>query len=1312
MRRPLLIAATVAVVILTILVVLPKFIDINNYRGQIAETLEKTLHRKVKLGEIRLSLMGGPRVRLANVEIADRARSGGAPAVTIEGIDVSLKLLPLLSRRIEVSKLTLRRPTVLLTISKDGRTNFSDLIRPPSPGKLKALPPPGETTPPPKAPPPPSASTLPSGLSISRLNIQDGTITIIDRHTVPGKTLTHRLEDLEVRLRDVSLERPIDFDVAATLVRKTRQPFRLKGTVGPIGTNPQPGKIPISMAVKTKGLEIAPLHPYLGDSIPVTNLAGSLTSDFTFTQENSGRLAVDGSAHFEGLDFTAPAYDYRPPKPLTLSVDQSIQVDFKADTIRVERFRVTIGNSTIAASGAVAKASTEPEIDIKVTSDGASLEDLAKLDPSLPDRLPPGMTLSGPLAIEVNVRGTLSDFTARGFVDAKRTRLAWKGLLDKEAGVASALRFDGRYDGRRLTLRKIHLDLHTLKLDASGSVTNLTQPIVDLKLATNTVSLAGWERVLPALKGNPLHGQFSFTGEVSGSKADPANSRVSGRLVLSKVGPVEKIFTLAPPLKSYWPKDLALAGTATADVTIQGTMQSFDITGKVDLKEGDFRYGELLKKPRGERANLTFSGRYRGGDVTIEQFSLAIKDLEVSGRGSVKNLKDPVVDLALRTSRVDLARWVPAGKKLTGQVSLAVGVKGRVSKPETLVFTQSDITVSGIGPLETVLETLPALRAALPPGFKMSGKADASVSFSGSFPKLSGRAVVDLTKVGLHHPDWIIKPSGQPARVVVEGRYTGKSFTLKTFEAILGKDWIRGAAHVADLDQPRGSLTVASSPVKLERLAESLPFLKRYGLAGTVSVDIHVQGDTARLKDVQAKGIVEVRDLKARLPQLAAPLEKMTGTIELKGQEVILKKFTLAYGDSILSLSATVRGFDAPQVSFNLDAPRLVLHQWKAAEKKERASIDPPRAEENFGPPARILLVKAPERPDDWLSWFKKVSASGDVRVRQVVYNDLLLENLQAKTSLRQGVFILNRLTFGLHGGRYDGSAVVDLDPASARFSFRSSLVGVDVNKLLTANAKLPNTIWGRLQATLDIRGRGHTAAALLPTLSGRGQATVTDGQINMAIVRDLLNNMPIFKLAGIIPGFQKLNTCKAQFTRQETTPFRTLTMPITINRGIAAVAPSTLMLDSQDIDVVTGANPGVIDLPRQEINFRDIWAVFSPELTDQCLGADAKPVLTDSAGRMTFPFACRGSFRGGHRPKCRPDERYLLNAGLRLASQKLFKGKGGGIGGLLGEVLGGGSPLPPPVQPGSQQPTQPSQPGSQTLPLPGGLEDLLKIIQ
>ncbi|MFQ6672132.1 MAG: DUF748 domain-containing protein, partial [Candidatus Tectimicrobiota bacterium] len=958
MRRALLIAAIAVGVILTILVVLPTFIDVNRYRAQIATTLEKTLHRKVTLGEIRLGLLGGPRLRVADVAIADEAKFGEGPAVTAEGLDVRLQLLPLLSRRIAFSKLALRRPTIRLTILEDGRTNFSDLLGAAPPGRLKAPPSPGT------APPAPRAPTPPAGLTVSRLDILGGTLSVIDHHTVPGTPLTHRLEDLDIRLRDVSRDSPIEFDVAGTLVRETRQPFRLKGVVGPVGASPQPAQLPITMSVQTQGLELAPLQPYVRDLYPITILAGSVTSDITLTRKIPDRLATQGSIRFEAVEFADPTTGYRPPGPLTLEVDQSIEANLKAGTIKAERFRITIGNSTIVGSGTVAKVRTVPELDLQVRSDGVALEDLAQLDPSLPDRLPPGLTLSGPLALEIAYQGTLSDFTARGSVDAKRSQLAWKGLVAKAAGVPAKLRFDSSYDGRSLTLRETHLDLATLTLDASGSITDLAHPTVDLNLATNTVGLAGWERVLPVLKKNPLHGQVSFTGKVAGSTRDPAKSRLAGRLVLSKVGPVETILTLVPALKASWPRDLALAGTATAEVAFDGTLESFDITGKADLKDGDFRYGELLTKPRGERANLTLKGRYRGGDVTIEQIALAIKDLEATGRASAKNLEDPVIDLALRTNQVDLAQWSPAGKRLTGKVGLVVGVKGQLFTPEALAFTQAKLTASGIGPLETVLEALPSVRESLPKGFKMKGRADVSVSLSGSYPNLSGRAVVDLTQASLHHPDWVVKPAGRPARLAVEGRNSDKALTVKAFEAILGKDWVRGSAHVADFDQPRGSLTVASSPMKLEQLAEALPVLKRYGLAGSVTVDINVQGDTARLKQAQAKGIVEVKELKARLPQLAAPLEKMTGTLELKGQEATLKRFVVAYGDSLVSLSATARGFDAPQVAFALDAPRLVLDQWKAP-KKKRPLRRPKASREPAGPAslAQIVLVKAPARP-------------------------------------------------------------------------------------------------------------------------------------------------------------------------------------------------------------------------------------------------------------------------------------------------------------------------------------------------------------
>lgn len=1287
MRKVLVAGLAVLLLIFTVLVALPSFIELNRYKGKFETTLEKALQRPVKMGDIRLGLLFGPSLRVSDVAISDREEFGGQESVAMEEMEVRIALLPLLSRRIVVRKMVAHHPSIRLTIAEDGRTNFSDLIKPEPEPRGE---PPREPAPPREAP-----AARGAGLTVSRFDVRGGTVTVVDRHTVAGTTLTHRLEDLDIFLRDVSFDSPIGFDLSGAVVRDTRQTFHLKGRVGPVSVSPDPAKLPITISVVSKGLELAPLQPYVGDLLPIKIRSGSVTSDVSLTRRLHERLEAKGSVRFEDMDFTATASGYSPPKPLSLALDHSVRVDLESDTIEADHFRLTIGGSKVDIAGKVTQARTSPRLDLSIKSDGLALGDLVRLDPALPSRLPQGLGVSGPMALDVDYEGSLSAFSARGFVDATRAGLAWKKLVDKASGVPAALRFEGSYDGKKLTIGRAHLELHSMKLDTSGSVTNLSSPSMKLKLSTNEVSLDGWEKVLPVLKKNPLRGRFSFTAEVEGSTAEPAKSQLDVKLALREVGPVERLFTIAPALKASWPRDLDLAGTASADIDFQGTMDAFEIDGQMDLRNGNFRYGSLLEKPRGEQAQLKLKGRYAGGDVTVENIDLALKDLQATGKGSIKDVTNPFIDIYLSTEPVDVARWAPAGRSFVGRLRLALGAKGWLNKPEALSFTKVELEALGLGPLEKVMEALPSLRASLPEGFKLDGIADASVSFSGTYPKLSGRAEFDLTRAGLRHPDWVVKPSGSPARLLIDGSYTGEALTLKSFEVALGEDWVRGAAHLVNLDKPRGSLSLASSTLEMEELSRTLPLLSRYGLAGSVSVDVQLRGDTERLKEAQAKGRVELRRLQTQIEQLPAPLKEVTGTLELSGQEANLKQFTVVFGDNIVRLNASVRGFDAPTVDFILDSPSLNLHQLKPQRRQQpKALAGPPPPGGDRGTATKgASQAGGRAGSDGWFGWIKKVTATGRMRVQRAVYEDWVLSNLQAKTSLRRGIFLLNHLTFGLHGGRYDGSAVLDLDPASGVFSFQSSLNGVDVNELLSTHADLPNTVWGRLQANLDIKGRANAAQELLPTISGQGQLTVTDGHMNMALVRDLLNNMPVLKLVGLIPGFQKLNYCTRQFTSQDTTPFRYLILPVSLNRGVAAVAPSTLVLDSKDIDVVTGPRPGVIDLPRQEIHLRDIRAVFSPELTDMCLGSDAKPLLADAAGRMTFPFAMDGSFRDGRFPKPRPDERFLLET-----IQKAMAGQ------FLNRVLGGGSSQPAPQQPGQSSPQ---------TPLPGGsLEDLLKIIK
>lgn len=73
--KPAMIAAGVVVVLLLALLVIPRFIDINTYRGQITSQLERTLGRSVKLGAMELGLLPSVKIKVDEVVIGDDPNS-------------------------------------------------------------------------------------------------------------------------------------------------------------------------------------------------------------------------------------------------------------------------------------------------------------------------------------------------------------------------------------------------------------------------------------------------------------------------------------------------------------------------------------------------------------------------------------------------------------------------------------------------------------------------------------------------------------------------------------------------------------------------------------------------------------------------------------------------------------------------------------------------------------------------------------------------------------------------------------------------------------------------------------------------------------------------------------------------------------------------------------------------------------------------------------------------------------------------------------------------------------------------------------
>src|SRR5271169_2651860 len=120
MRKLAIAVAIVVVVILVVILVLPHLIDVNQYRGQIQTELQQRLNRPVQLGALSLGVFP-VRIEAKNVVIGeDPSFHSTVPFTQVAELDVSVKLLPLLMKNIEIDSLELKRPSIELIRNAQG----------------------------------------------------------------------------------------------------------------------------------------------------------------------------------------------------------------------------------------------------------------------------------------------------------------------------------------------------------------------------------------------------------------------------------------------------------------------------------------------------------------------------------------------------------------------------------------------------------------------------------------------------------------------------------------------------------------------------------------------------------------------------------------------------------------------------------------------------------------------------------------------------------------------------------------------------------------------------------------------------------------------------------------------------------------------------------------------------------------------------------------------------------------------------------------------------------------------------------------
>ncbi len=118
----------VVVLVLAAVIIIPLVVDPNDYRDRIAAAVEEETGRSFEIeGELSLSVFPWLGLEVGRMRLGNPPGFGDAPFAEIASAGVGAKLMPLLSRRLEISTLRLDGLRLNLVQLADGTNNWDDL---------------------------------------------------------------------------------------------------------------------------------------------------------------------------------------------------------------------------------------------------------------------------------------------------------------------------------------------------------------------------------------------------------------------------------------------------------------------------------------------------------------------------------------------------------------------------------------------------------------------------------------------------------------------------------------------------------------------------------------------------------------------------------------------------------------------------------------------------------------------------------------------------------------------------------------------------------------------------------------------------------------------------------------------------------------------------------------------------------------------------------------------------------------------------------------------------------------------------------
>ena len=362
----------------------------------------------MQLGQLSLSVFP-LKVKASNVIIGDDpSYHSNVPFAQVAELDLSVKLFPLLTGKVEVTSLQMKRPQIELICNAQGVWNFSTA------GNFPAAAAASQAAP--SQPRPPATAAQPREFALGELKISDGQIAISNDQKRQSRAI---YDHIDVTLKNYAPGQPFALDLTAHLPGSGPQTLRVTGNGGPID-NANIASTAFKGTLKLDEVSLVAAQTFMNQSAlegTDATISGSIN-----LSNAGGKITADGSLKLEKVVIHRVEVGY----PIVADFD--LTDDLTSDVLQIRKGAVKLGSTPVWLNGMVETRAHPNLVDVNVSASNASIQEAARLAAAFGVAFNPNAKISGQVTANIRAQGPTDNLGFNGSLNVRSLEVTGKQI--------------------------------------------------------------------------------------------------------------------------------------------------------------------------------------------------------------------------------------------------------------------------------------------------------------------------------------------------------------------------------------------------------------------------------------------------------------------------------------------------------------------------------------------------------------------------------------------------------------------------------------------------------------------------------------------------------------------------------------------------------------------------------------------------------------------------------------------------------------------------------------------------------------------